>query len=140
MTLFDWLNQITFDKKEWSSFSEEQRESFNSYMVHRYVSMYIGYVEIANIAQKLPLTEKEKIYTIYKTMLPKKKLFLKYVKNQNKKSYNELAQYVAEYFVCSLGEAEHYIDILREAGVRGILHEMGIQEKEAEKIIKKAKL
>ena len=109
-------------------------------MVHRYVSMYIGYVEIANIAQKLPLTEKEKIYTIYKTMLPKKKLFLKYVKNQNKKSYNELAQYVAEYFVCSLGEAEHYIDILREAGVRGILHEMGIQEKEAEKIIKKAKL
>ena len=140
MTLFDWLNQITFDKKEWSSFSEEQRESFNSYMVHRYVSMYIGYVEIANIAQKLPLTEKEKIYTIYKTMLPKKKLFLKYVKNQNKKSYNELAEYVAEYFVCSLGEAEHYIDILREAGVRGILHEMGIQEKEAEKIIKKAKL
>ena len=140
MTLFDWLNQITFDKKEWSSFSEEQRESFNSYMVRRYVSMYIGYVEIANIAQKLPLTEKEKIYTIYKTMLPKKKLFLKYVKNQNKKSYNELAEYVAEYFVCSLGEAEHYIDILREAGVRGILHEMGIQEKEAEKIIKKAKL
>lgn len=140
MTLFDWLNQITFDKKEWSSFSEEQQESFNSYMIHRYVSMYIGYIDVANIAQKIPLTEKEKIYTIYKTMLPKKKLFLKYVKNQNKKSYNELVQYVANYFECGLGEAEHYIDILREAGVRGILHEMGVQEKEAEKIIKKAKL
>ena len=87
MTLFDWLNELTFNKREWSSFSEDQRESFNSYMIHRYVSMYIGYVEIANVAQKLPLTEKEKIYNIYKTMLPKKKMFLKYVKKQNKNTY-----------------------------------------------------
>jgi hypothetical protein len=140
MTLFDWLNEITFTKREWSSFSEDQRESFNSYMVHRYVSMYIGYVEIANVAQKLPLAEKEKIYNIYKTMLPKKKMFLKYVKNQNKKPYDDLLKYVADYYHCSLGEAEHYIDIIREAGVRGILWEMGIQEKEADKLIKKAKL
>lgn len=140
MTLFDWLNEITFTKREWSSFSEDQRESFNSYMVHRYVSMYIGYVEIANVAQKLPLTEKEKIYNIYKTMLPKKKMFLKYVKNQNKKPYDDLLKYVADYYHCSLGEAEHYIDIIREAGVRGILWEMGVQEKEADKLIKKAKL
>ena len=100
MTLFDWLNELTFNKRDWSTFSEDQRESFNSYMVHRYVSMYIGYVEIANVAQKLPLAEKEKIYNIYKTMLPKKKMFLKYVKNQNKKPYDDLLKYVsAKYFL-----------------------------------------
>ena len=92
MTLFGWLNEITFTKRECSSFSEDQRESFNSYMVHRYVSMYIGYIEVANIAQKLPLAEKEKIYNIYKTMLPKKKMFFKYVKNQNKKPYDEIGR------------------------------------------------
>ncbi len=140
MTLFDWLNEITFNKRDWSSFSEDQRESFNSYMVHRYVSMYIGYVELANIAQKLPLTEKEKIYNIYKTMLPKKKMFLKYVKKQNKNTYEDLLQYVADYYQCSFGEAEEYIDIIREAGVRGILWEMGVDEKETDKLIKKAKL
>jgi len=140
MTLFDWLNEITFNKREWSSFSEDQRESFNSYMVHRYVSMYIGYIELANIAQKLPLTEKEKIYNIYKTMLPKKKMFLKYVKKQNKNTYENLLQYVADYYQCSLGEAEEYIDIIREAGIRGILWEMGVNEKETDKLIKKAKL
>lgn len=140
MTLFDWLNEITFNKKEWSSFSEDQRESFNPYMIHRYVSMYIGYVELANIAQKLPLNEKEKIYNIYKTMLPKKKMFLKYVKKQNKNTYEDLLQYVADYYQCSLGEAEEYIDIIREAGVRGILWEMGVNEKETDKLIKKAKL
>jgi hypothetical protein len=140
MTLFDWLNELTFNKREWSSFSEDQRESFNSYMIHRYVSMYIGYVEIANVAQKLPLTEKEKIYNIYKTMLPKKKMFLKYVKKQNKNTYEDLLQYVADYYQCSLGEAEEYIDIIRESGIRGILWEMGINEKETDKLIKKAKL
>ena len=140
MTLFDWLNELTFNKREWSSFSEDQRESFNSYMVHRYVWMYIGYVEIANVAQKLPLTEKEKIYNIYKTMLQKKKMFLKYVKKQNKNTYEDLLQYVADYYQCSLGEAEEYIDIIRESGVRGILWEMGINEKETDKLIKKAKL
>ena len=140
MTLFDWLNELTFNKREWSSFSEDQRESFNSYMIHRYVSMYIGYVELANIAQKLPLTEKEKIYNIYKTMLPKKKIFLKYVKKQTKNTYEDLLQYVANYYHCSFGEAEEYIDIIREAGVRGILWEMGVDEKETDKLIKKAKL
>ena len=140
MTLFDWLNELTFNKREWSSFSEDQRESFNSYMIHRYVSMYIGYVEIANVAQKLPLTEKEKIYNIYKTMLPKKKMFLKYVKKQNKNTYEDLLQYVANYYHCSFGEAEEYIDIIREAGVRGNLWEMGVNEKETDKLIKKAKL
>jgi len=140
MTLFDWLNELTFNKREWSSFSEDQRESFNSYMIHRYVSMYIGYVELANIAQKLPLTEKEKIYNIYKTMLPKKKMFLKYVKKQTKNTYEDLLKYVAEYYQCGFGEAEEYIDIIREAGVRGILWEMGVDEKETDKLIKKAKL
>jgi hypothetical protein len=140
MTLFDWLNELTFNKRDWSTFSEDQRESFNSYMVHRYVSMYIGYVEIANVAQKLPLAEKEKIYNIYKTMLPKKKMFLKYVKNQNKKPYDDLLKYVSDYYHCSFGEAEHYIDIIREAGVRGILWEMGVNDKETDKLIKKAKL
>jgi hypothetical protein len=140
MTLFDWLNELTFNKREWSSFSEDQRESFNSYMIHRYVSMYIGYVELANVAQKLPLTEKEKIYNIYKTMLPKKKMFLKYVKKQTKNTYEDLLKYVSEYYHCSFGEAEEYIDIIREAGVRGILWEMGVDEKETDKLIKKAKL
>ena len=140
MTLWDWLHQVTVDKKDWKSFTEDQQSSFNPYMVHRFVSMYIGYIDIANIAQKLPLTEKEKIYNIYRTMLPKKKVYLKYVKNENKRNYQELAEYVAEYLECSLGEADHYIDILKDTGVRGILWNMGVNEEEADKLIKKAKL
>ena len=73
-------------------------------------------------------------------MIPKKKTWLKYIKNQNKRNYQELAEYVAEYFQCSLGEADHYIDILRRVGIEGILWDMGVEEKEIQKLFKQAKL
>ena len=46
---------------------------------------------------------------------------------------------IADYFECSLGEADHYIDILG-ISVRTILWEMGVEEKETNELIKKAKL
>ena len=140
MQLWDWLNQITYEKKSWSSFTEDQQSSFNPYMIHRFVSMYNGYIDIANVAQKIPLTEKEKVYTIYKTLLPKKKMYLKYVKNQNQKNYKEIAEYLSDYFEISLGEADEYISLLQKYGVRDILWKMGVSDEETEKLIKKAKL
>jgi len=140
MKLWDWLNQITYEKKSWSSFTEDQQSSFNPYMIHRFVSMYNGYIDIANIAQKIPLTEKEKVYTIYKTLLPKKKMYLKYVKNQNQNNYKEIAEYLSDYFEVSLGEADEYVYILQKYGVRDILWKMGVSEEETEKLIKKAEL
>jgi hypothetical protein len=137
MNLFDWLNEITYTKRDWNSFTEDEQSSFSPYIVHRYVSMYYGYVDIANVAQKLPMTESEKIYTIYKTMLPKKKMFLKYIKSKNKKGNKELLQYISEYFKCSFREANSYITILKNKGVKSILEEMGINEKEIKKLLKK---
>ena len=73
-------------------------------------------------------------------MIPKKKTYLKYVKNENKRNYQELAEYIAEYLECSLGEADEYISILQTTGVRSILWSMGVEEEEAEKLIKQAEL
>tara|TARA_B100000287_G_scaffold402083_1_gene422694 strand:+ start:261 stop:569 length:309 start_codon:yes stop_codon:yes gene_type:complete len=102
--------------------------------------MDINYIDIVNYVQKINPQSKKQIYTIYKEMIPKKKVYLKYVKNENKRNYQELAEYIAEYFECSLGEADQYIDILQEYGVRGILWKMGINEEETDKMINKAKL
>ena len=140
MTLFDWLNEITVKKTSPEEFSQESWDKWNSYMIHRYLSMNMGYIDIVNYVQKINPQSKKQIYTIYREMIPKKKLWLKYIKNENKKNYQELAEYVAEHLSCSLGEADHYIDILRAEGVRHILWNMGVNEEEADKLIKKAKL
>ncbi len=139
-TIFQWLNEITLYKSSPEKFSQESWDKWNSYMIHRYLSMDINYIDIVNYVQKINPQSKKQIYTIYKEMIPKKKVYLKYVKNENKRNYQELAEYIAEYFECSLGEADQYIDILQEYGVRGILWKMGINEEETDKMINKAKL
>jgi hypothetical protein len=139
-TIFQWLNEITLYKSSPEDFSQESWDNFNSYMIHRYLSMDINYIDIVNYVQKVNPQSKKQIYTIYREMIPKKKVYLKYVKNENKRNYKELAEYIAEYLECSLGEADEYIDILQEHGIRNILWKMGVEDKETEKLIKKAEL
>ena len=136
MTIFDWLKQITLDKKPWSSFTEDQQESFNSYVVHRFVSMYEGYTEVANYGQRIPYPEKEKTYKYYCSMLPKKNVFLKYVKSSRKRPNETVLQHIATYYTISLGEAEDYVHILKKEGIEHILEKSGIDEKEIKKLLK----
>jgi hypothetical protein len=139
-TIFEWLNEITLHKTPPEEISQESWDKFNSYMIHRYVSMDMNYIDIVNYVQKINPQNKEQIYSIYREMIPKKKVYLKYIKNENKRNYQELAEYIAEYLECSLGEADMYVDILQEYGVRSILWKMGVDENETEKLIKKALL
>ena len=135
-TIFDWLNQITQTKASIWDFTEESWDSWNSYMIHRYLSMDINYIDIVNYVQKINPQNKKQIYSIYREMIPKQKVWLKYVKSKTPKKNTELVDYVAKYFECSLGEADHYFDILRETGVRGLLGEMGVDIKEQDKLFK----
>ena len=135
--LWGWLNEITLYKTPVESISEESWDKWNSYIIHRYVSMNINYVELVNYVQTLPYENKQQIYTIYKEMIPKNKIFLKYIKSRVKKQPVTLVEYVAKHFECGLGEAEEYIDILRDHGTRKVLYDMGMDEKEVEKLLKK---
>jgi len=136
MKIFDWLNQITYDKQPWNSFTEEDKKSFEPYMIHRFLSMNPDYIEFVNLVQVFQVTDKEKIYNIYLYMIPKKKMFLKYIKSSAKKKQEKLLGYIASYYECSLGEANEYVDILRENGVKNILNQMGVDEKEQKKLLK----
>ena len=139
-TLFEWLNEITLYKTAPEDISQDSWDKWNSYMIHRYVSMNMDYIDVVNYVQKVNPQSKKQIYSIYREMLPKRKVYLKYVKNQNKKNNQELAEYIADYLECSLGEADEYIYLLQDTGVRDILWKMGVEEEETEKLIKKAKL
>jgi hypothetical protein len=136
MTIFDWLKEITSNKSKWESFTEEEQSSFNPYMMHRLLSMNPEYIEFVNLVQTFPYSDKQKIYNIYLYMIPKKNMFHKYIKSSKKKKQESLLKHIANYYECSLGEAEEYIDILRETGVKSILTKLGIEEKEQKKLLK----
>ena len=135
--IFQWLNEITLSKPSSDSFSENDWETFNAYMVHRFVSMYQGYVEIANIAQRFHPTDKKGIYNFYCEMLPRKKMFLKYIKSKIKSNPKEIKEYISRYYQCSLDEANEYITLLGKEGVNNIFTKMGIEDKEKKSLTKK---
>jgi len=136
MQIFDWLKQITYEKQPWDSFTEEDRTSSNPYMVHRFLSMNPEYIEFVNLIQNIPYTEKEKIYKLYLYMIPKKNMFLKYIKSTRAKTREELLQHLASYYECSLREADEYYHMLHNDTIKGILKKQGIEDKEIKKLLK----
>jgi ABC-type Zn uptake system ZnuABC Zn-binding protein ZnuA len=47
-----------------------------------------------------------------------------------------MLKYIATYYECSLGEAEEYVDILKDNGVKTILKQSGVDDKEIKKLLK----
>jgi hypothetical protein len=134
--IFDWLQHITLYKTPASEFTDNDWEKFNSYMVHRFVSMHVYYVEIADYAQSMLPTMKKEIYNFYKEMIPKRKVWLQYIKTKNKQINKELVEKIAEYYEVGTSDARSYINIITEEGIYTILGEMGLDNKEIKKLLK----
>ena len=136
MTVFNWLDEITVKKPPSSQFSQEDWDDWNSYMVHRFLSMNISYIDVVNAAQKFQPTDKRGIYNFYKDFLPKKKIWNKYIKNKNKKDSKELSKIIANYLELGINEANSYIPLLNKGEIDNILKRIGLEEKEIKKLIK----
>jgi len=136
MTVFDWLNEITVKKTSPNDFSQSDWDDWNSYMVHRFLSMNISYIDIVNYVQNINPQNKKEIYTIYREMIPQRKVWNKYIKNQNKKDSKELSNIIASKLSIGSDEASSYIPILEKEGVTEILSDLGYEKKEIKKLIK----
>tara|TARA_R110001606_G_scaffold369999_1_gene526276 strand:- start:73 stop:489 length:417 start_codon:yes stop_codon:yes gene_type:complete len=136
MNVFKWLNEITVKKSPSTQFSDEDWDGWNSYMVHRFLSMSKEYIDIVNLAQKFHPTDKKGLYNFYKEIIPKKKVWNKYIKNQNKKDIKELSKIVANYLEVGCNEASSYIPILGKEGTNDILSGIGLEKKEIKKLLK----
>ena len=134
--IFDWLNEITLYKTPAQEFTDKDWEIFNSWLVHRFISMNLYYVELANYAQTLMPTNKKEIYNFYKEFIPKRKVFLKYMKSKNKSASKELVEKVSSYFKVGEAEGSSYIDMMDKGDILSLLRDIGIEEKEAKKIMK----
>ena len=134
--IFDWLQHITLYKTPAKEFADKDWDNFNSYMVHRFISMSPYYVEVADYAQGLMPNNKKEIYNFYKEMIPKRKVWLQYIKSKNKPYNKELVKLIKEYFEVGETEASSYISILDKNETISILRKMGIEEKESKKLLK----
>ena len=136
MTLFDWLKELTGKKRDWDSFSDKERESFIPYMVNRFLSMHEPFVELVNYVQTIPYTEKQKYYTVYCQLLPKKNVWLKYIKSKMKQPTKELVSAIAQIMECSQREAVNAVITLDNDHLEEVLYKAGYQSNEVVKMFK----
>jgi hypothetical protein len=133
---FSILKYLTWDKKSWNKLTEVEKEAINPYMLHRYISMCPDYIELVNLIQQIPSTEKEKIYRVYLDLIPKRNVYLKYIKSSNKSTSNDLLEKLALYFESSKREIEDYLDVLSKDEIKEILEALGTDNKEIKKLTK----
>ena len=113
-SLFDHITQITSvqNPNYWDEISDEDKKSWSNYMVNRFLSMKMEWVELVNELQKYNLKPKE-LYKLYTNILPKGKQWLKYTKGRNIMSHpNWLINIVVNHEQISKKEAVEYIDLL----------------------------
>jgi hypothetical protein len=105
-------------------------------MIHRFISCNGYYVEIADLAQGLMPNNKKEIYNFYREMIPKRKVWLQYIKTKNKEVNKELISHIASYYEVGSREARSYINVITDEEMPIILREMGLEDKEIKKLLK----
>lgn len=138
MGLFDHLNNITFKKVSWDTLDRIDRKSFNYYMINRFLSMEVDYLEYINYFQKYSSLLPDKcIYDLYMKFFPKRKLYNKYIKKKSDSKYSDvLYDAIQRRFCVSKSQANDYIEILDKDTMYNILIETGNDSKVSKKIIK----
>ena len=134
--IWDWLKQINYIKADPNSFSDKDWELWNSYMIHRFMSMNLDFLELVNEAQKLPPTSKKEIYSIYREYVPKNNKWNKYIKSNIKKHNDKLLIHLSEYWECSRNEVREYLNFLGDDEVLRILTSIGLNQKEIKPLLK----
>ena len=140
-SLFDHIKQITDvqNPNYWNDISDDDKKSWSNYMVNRFLSMKMDWVEIVNEIQRYPLQPKE-LYKVYTDILPKKRQLLKYVKGYKKMKYpNWVYEIVSKHLQCSLREAKEAVETYEmsyggQAELVDILVKYGKTEDECRKI------
>ena len=139
MTIFDWINQINYEKKSWDSFSEAEQKTFNTFIINRWLSMDKELIQIVNYFQKysIGLLEPKDTYMWYRDIIPKKKRFNKYIKGKKAMKYDsELITTICKYYETSKNECIEYIEMMDKKQLTSILELHGKEPKQIKKLLK----
>ena len=122
MNPFDHIKNLHTKKRIWDNFNDEEKKSFNIYIINKALSMNPNYLNIVNMVQKYTnnMLEPKEVFNLYYDLLPNKFRFYKWIKGTKDKN-KEKYQILAEHFKCSSREIKDYIKLLDKKQINKIL-------------------
>ena len=131
MSPFEWLKQITVEKRDWSTFTEDEQNGFNAFIINKALSFNKDYIQIVEMAMTYPMPN-DKLYEFYKDVVPKKPIWNKWIKSQEVFNEEEL-KFISEYFECSQRESKDILHILDPQEKDIIIYELKGLENDKQK-------
>lgn len=142
-TIFDHLKAITKDKVSWNSLSEDEKKSWDDYMITRWLSMNPEYIQFINELQitRSGGVESKDYYNMLLYSLPKKYTYIKYIKKpRTLESKKQLLDFFVSVYKVSKRECLDIIEIFSILNLRdefdNIMFIYGLQDNEKEKLRK----
>ena len=125
MNPFDHIKNLHTKKRHWEDFNDEEKKSFNVFIINKALSMNPSYLGIVNMIQNFTglnqiLSQKE-VFNLYFNLLPTKFKFYKWIKGEKNKKDKEKAEYLAIHFKVSTREAYDYLKVLDKKTINKII-------------------
>jgi hypothetical protein len=139
-TLFDHVKHIrqVRDPEYYNNMSEDNRKSFNHFMILRALSMDESIVEpMAELYQIFDKIPSPQFYQLLLAIVPRSMRFYPWVKSKSMKNSKELLELVAKRFTVAKYQANEYVNLLlrTEEGqieLGYICQAFGLSDKETE--------
>jgi len=141
-TIFQHIANITHIKADPDKYSDSDWKSYSPYMINRWLSMAKEYSELLDETQKYYNLSKRNHYKMLCGVLPKRKVFTRYIKSKNTKKHNqELVDALTKHYEVSRTEVKGYIDLamtddLLLMNLKNILERYGFSDKQIKRLLK----
>ena len=122
MNPFDHIKNLHTKQRTWDDFNDEEKKSFNIFIINKALSMNPNYLDIVNMVQRYTnnMLNPKEVFNLYFNLLPNKFRFYKWIKGTKDKN-KEKYQILAQHFKCSSREAKDYMELLDKKEVNKIL-------------------
>jgi hypothetical protein len=135
MSPADWLNHMTVYKTPWNEISSEEQKTYLPFILNLWLSMVPEYIEVINQVQSYQVPNRDH-YNFYLKVLPKKKLFFRWIKPKSKKYNKDVISKLAAFYNEGSHQINDSIDCFEKQDIIHILENMGLSNKEIEKLLK----
>ena len=106
------LADVSHKKTDPNTYTESDWKAYNIYMMNKWLSMNSHVTEIINFIQKYYSLDKKIHYKMLSDILPKQKIFSKYIKGKKVDKFNpELVKIIASHHEISRKEAKGRIEM-----------------------------
>ena len=125
MNPFDHIKNLHTKKRCWEDFNDEEKKSFNVFIINKGLSMNPNYLGIVNMVQNFTglnqIISPKEVFNIYFNLLPSNFRFYKWIKGEKTKKDKEKAEYLAMHFKVSTREAYDYLQLLDRKTINSII-------------------